>query len=332
MVAMGTSLSDQAWGRESAVYRITGVITVVGGWFFTALAAFTIALVSAFIISLFRFPAVLGLLFLAFLIILSTYRVHARKEQETREMETLSLKTVRSADSAVKTSFEQTGQFLKEIGNSLEVCFEAAVSEDRQRLRDARSEADRIRKWSNVIVSNIFKTLFLLDRERIDQSQKYAQAMRSVQSVAESHNDIITRVYEHFVNFHSGFSDVQKEELRNIKTYMTRLLWNTSIMLLRRKRVDYPYIDNQCRKLKDLVDKYDINQIKRIQKSESKTRLSILFYGLLENSVEISEQTQNLLDIFRGSFGKKEGETPRIEESLQAAQKLDARTARWRRG
>jgi hypothetical protein len=129
--------------------------------------------------------------------------------------------------------------------------------------------------------------------------------MRSVQSVAESHNDIITRVYEHFVNFHSGFSDVQKEELRHIKTYMTRLLWNTSIMLLRRKRVDYGYIDHQCRKLKDLVDQYDKNQIERIQRSESKTRLSILFYGLLENSVEISEQTQNLLDIFRVSFGKK---------------------------
>ena len=43
MVAMGTSFSDRAWGRETAVYRVTGVLTVIGGWFLTALIAFTVA-------------------------------------------------------------------------------------------------------------------------------------------------------------------------------------------------------------------------------------------------------------------------------------------------
>jgi phosphate/sulfate permease len=46
MVAMGTSLSDQAWGRESAVYRVTGVLTVISGWFLTALVAFSVSLIS----------------------------------------------------------------------------------------------------------------------------------------------------------------------------------------------------------------------------------------------------------------------------------------------
>ena len=50
MVAMGTSLSDKAWGRESAVYRITGVVTVIGGWFITALGAFTVSMLIAFLI------------------------------------------------------------------------------------------------------------------------------------------------------------------------------------------------------------------------------------------------------------------------------------------
>ena len=49
MVSMGTSLADRAWGRETAVYRITGVMVVITGWFFTAMAAFT----SAFLIALF---------------------------------------------------------------------------------------------------------------------------------------------------------------------------------------------------------------------------------------------------------------------------------------
>jgi hypothetical protein len=71
---------------------------------------------------------------------------------------------------------------------------------------------------------------------------------------------------------------------------------------MRRKEVDYDYIANQCDKLKNLVDEFDKNQLKRIQQGESKTRLSILFYGLLGNSLNISQQTQDLLAIFRESF------------------------------
>jgi GTP-binding protein EngB required for normal cell division len=76
-------------------------------------------------------------------------------------------------------------------------------------------------------------------------------------------------------------------------------------MLMRRKKVDYDYIANQCDKLRNLVTESDKNQIRRIQKAESTTRLSILFYGILENSLNISEQTQNLLSVFRESFEGK---------------------------
>ena len=94
----------------------------------------------------------------------------------------------------------------------------------------------------------------------------------------------------------------QKKELRRLKTYLNRLLWNTSIMLLRRKKVDYDYIENQCRKIDGLVNEYEKNQIKRIQIARPKTRLNVLFYGLLGNSIKISECTRELLNIFRESF------------------------------
>jgi hypothetical protein len=187
----------------------------------------------------------------------------------------------------------------------LGVCFESAFSEDRHRLKDIKSETDKIQKWANVIVANVFKTLFLLNKEDVSSTQKYSHTIRALQAIAESHRDIITRIYEHFENFHSGFNEDQKEELRQIKTHVTRLLWNTSIMLLFRKKVDYNYIANQSRKLNAFINDFDKNQIERIQNAKSKTRLSILFYGIMENSIRIAEQTQDLLDIFRVSFGSK---------------------------
>jgi phosphate/sulfate permease len=302
MVAMGTSLADQAWGRESAVYRVTGVLTVISGWFLTALVAFSVSLVFAFLIYYFRLAAILGLLVLLISLVSHSYRLHFRREKESRVIDAFSLKNISDPNAAISASFEQTGRFLKEISDSLGLCFDAAFSEDRHRLRDATTWTDKIQKWANIIIANTFETLFLLRDHAVDSTQKYARTISCIQGIAESHRDIIKRSYVHFENCHEGFSDVQKEELRRIKTYITRLLWNTSIMLRRRKKVDYDYIANQSRRLNNLITEFDKNQIRRIQDAESKTRLNILYYGLMENSVKIAQHTQNLLDIFRESF------------------------------
>jgi len=304
-VAMGTSLSDQAWGRESAVYRVAGVLTVISGWFLTALVAFSVSLLFAFLIYYFRLAAILGLLALLITLVCYTYRLHFRREKESRVIDGFSLKNISDPNTAINASFEQTGSFLKEISDSLGLCFDAAFSEDRQRLRDTTTWTHKIQKWANIIIVNIFETLFLLRDSAVDSTQKYARTISCIQGIAESHRDIIKRSYVHFENCHEGFSDVQKEELRRIKTYITRLLWNTSIMLRRRKKVDYDYIANQSLRLNNLITEFDKNQIERIQKGESKTRLNILYYGLMENSVKIAQHTQDLLDIFRKFFRAK---------------------------
>lgn len=305
MVAMGTSLSDQAWGRESAVYRVTGVLTVITGWFLTALVAFSVSLVFAFSIYYFKLPAILGLLVLLITLVCHSYRLHFKREQESCAIDAFSLKNISDADTAINASFEQIGCFLKEISDSLDLCFEAAFSEDRQRLKDATTWTDKIQKWANIIIENTFETLFLLRDDTADSTQKYAKTISVIQGITDSHRDIIMRSCQHFENYHTGFIDVQKEELRRIKAYITRLLWNTSIMLRLKKKVDHDYIANQSRKLNNLVNEFDKNQIKRIQKAESKTRLNILYYTLIENSVKIAEQTENLLDIFKESSRAK---------------------------
>jgi Na+/phosphate symporter len=295
-------LADQAWGRESAVYRVTGVMTVIGGWFFTALSAFTTALVIALIISFLKAPAVVGLVLLAAFLIWTTYRYHRRKEEERGKAEALSLEKNCEAETAIKTSFEQTGHFLRSISDNIGVFYQALFFEDLERLKKTKSEAEKTQKWADTIVANIFKTLSLLQKGDMDRTHKYSHTLRALQSITESHRDMITRTCDHFQNYHTGFGDDQKQELRQIKTFLTRLLWNTSIMLTRGKKVDYEYISNQCEKLKNLASEFDKNQIRRIQNAESKTRLSILFYGLLENSRSIADQTQNLLSVFRESF------------------------------
>ncbi len=85
MVAMGTSLADGAWGRENAVYRITGVLAVIGGWFFTAFAAFSISFIVALIINYGGPVAIFILILLAIFLVYRTYRKFNKLESEEKD-------------------------------------------------------------------------------------------------------------------------------------------------------------------------------------------------------------------------------------------------------
>ena len=85
MVAMGTSLADGAWGRESAVYRITGVLTVIGGWFFTAFSAFLASFLIASLIFFGKLPVILILIVLSIFILLRTHAFHKKRTRKGRQ-------------------------------------------------------------------------------------------------------------------------------------------------------------------------------------------------------------------------------------------------------
>jgi phosphate/sulfate permease len=315
MVAMGTSLADQAWGKESAVYRVTGVLTVVGGWFCTALIAFTVSLIFAMVISYLKLPGIIALLLFVGYIVWKSFHYHAKKEEAAGLIKNLNLKEGIDAEFAVNTSFEQVAHFLNEVSTTVRICFDSVFKEDRARLREIKNRTKNIQQTANIIIANIFKTLYLLDMTDAETTRKYSRTISALQDITESHRDIVMRSYTHVTNYHSGLLDSQKEELHRIRISMSRLLENTAIMLLKNKKVDYDYIESQRRRLNDAVQEFNKNQIHRLQNSESKTRLSIMYFSLMENCEKISIQTQNLLDIFREYFGKEE-EAPKAEQLL----------------
>ena len=302
MVAMGTSLADRAWGKESAVYRVTGVLAVVGGWFCTAFIAFIFASLFAMMIYYFKLWAIVALVLLIGFNIWKSSHYHAKKEKEADFVKNLHLKDGIHADFAIETSFEQVGYLLNEICYNLRICFDALIREDRYRLRELKAETSKVQQRTNTIIANIFKTLYLLNAKDVEYTGKYSRTVGTLQDIAECHRDIILRAYTHVSNFHSGLLEAQKKELQQVRIATCRLLGNTSIMLLKNKKVDYDYINNQKKRLEDLIHESNKNQIQRIQNAETKTRLSILHYGFLENCEKISVHTQNLLEIFREYF------------------------------
>jgi phosphate/sulfate permease len=303
MVAMGTSLADRAWGLESAVYRVTGVLMVVGGWFFTALMAFSVSLAFAFIlVFLNKWAAILLLLTVVGVVILRNFRIYKQRERAASEMELLDLKRVTDADYAVKTCFEHSGRFLTAVNKNLALCFDGILTQDRKLLKQLRRETSKIQTWSNIIVANIFKTLRLLQDEEVKSAGKYAHVVSALQEVAESLRDLILRCHVHTSNQHAGLLPAQKKELQQVRKPVEALLEGTAQILLHRHAFQYRELAAHYVALKQLLEEYDRSQIDRIHKSLSKTRLSILFYGINNACLKISEQTLLLLNIFEETF------------------------------
>jgi phosphate/sulfate permease len=310
MVAMGTSLSDQAWGRESAVYRVSGVLTVIGGWFFTAMMAFTVSSVFAVVIYFGRAVAVIAILALATALIVRSHRVHRRRVRDERAIEIFNLRKIKDSEAALKVTFEHTGIFLGEVRDVLNAGFEGLFSYDRPRLKDARASQRKIQQWANIIAANIFKVLRLLQWAEVEDTQRYAQTISSLQEISESVRDIVMRAFMHVANNHSGLLETQISELDRVRSVVVEILDRTSNALLNRVDPVPGFLGPKNRELRELVQEFDQNQILRIQDNVSKTRLSILFYSLMWDCLKISEQTTYLLSVFREPLQLDQSDSP----------------------
>jgi hypothetical protein len=164
MVAMGTSFSDQAWGRETAVYRVTGVLTVIGGWFMTALIAFVVAFAFASAIHYFKVPGVFGIMLLAGLVIWNNQRKHKGREKEKEEERVFNLKKINDAHMAISSTFDHLAHLLGAVRESFDLTFDALFEQNVDELRKQRKKVKQIQLWTNIIMANIFKVLRLQNR------------------------------------------------------------------------------------------------------------------------------------------------------------------------
>lgn len=307
MVSMGTSLSDQAWGRESAVYRVTGVLTVIGGWFFTAMMAFTVSLTFALAISYGKAPAVVLIACGAVFLIVRTHLFHRKQEKVEQAAEVFNLRKVKDAAAATDVTFEHAGILLREVSRVLNQTLEGLFENNRSKLRQARADQRNIQRWSNIIAANTFKVMRLLEWEDVAHTQRYRRTVSSLQEISESVRDIVVRAHFHVENHHAGPLEEQAAEMDRVRQEVEEILDRTSSALLKKETPDAKAMVERGQRLKDLLQEYDRAQIKRIQDNVSKTRLSILFYAYLSDSLKIVEYTTNLLTVFESLLQPQTG-------------------------
>ncbi|MBW1941593.1 MAG: inorganic phosphate transporter [Deltaproteobacteria bacterium] len=306
MVAMGTSFSDQAWGLESAVYRVTGVLTVVGGWFMTAFIAFAASFVFANIIHYLKVPGFLLIMVFAAIMIRKNHKRHKESMKEKEEINIFNLKKISDAQQAVSMTFEHVAYLLREIRESLDISFDALFAQDVITLNRQRKKVKQIQVWSNIIMANVYKVLRLLQKKDAKISTRYAQTIRRLQKLSDGHRDIVLRSYVHTSNRHKGLLAVQIEELKEMKICILEILQKVENAFENKEILDYQDIIDRYQHIRDLADRFNKVQIERVRDNTSKTRLSILYYAIMGNCIMLTKQNIKLIEIFNEFFQSDE--------------------------
>lgn len=292
MVAMGSSLADRAWGRESAVYRINGVLTVIAGWLMTALIAFT----ASFLVGLFlmwggKIAIALMVALVVFLLIKSG-KLHT-KLQTKGESQT---KVLSSEEQLVEARKADLKEIMTKTLTTFEHVIEGLKNEDRKLTRNAMADANELyMKYKDKRDYEVVPTLETIQINALDLEQEYVQLVDYSYEITKSLKAITEVTYTYIDNNHAAFSEEQIEDLNKIYYQFAEGYQMYEEMVDKGDYSTYDRVVVIRDSIFELNSKLTKRQIKRAKNSESNTRSSILFLNLINELKIIALQSSNLM-------------------------------------
>ncbi|MFP4489106.1 MAG: inorganic phosphate transporter [Bacteroidales bacterium] len=298
MVAMGTSLSDRAWGRESAVYRISGVMVVITGWFFTAMAAFTAAFLLALFINWAGLTAIIIILVLIALILLSSYRTHKNRVKKAQDEED-EVKATENEVTITAITKEMLIKQLITISSLYDRTVISFMAERLKSLRNIKKEINQFNISSKIKKDNVHKFIRKLDDTKIDAAPYYVQIHDYLRESAHSLSYVFNPAFRHVDNNHPPLSPDQQEDMKNLSRELGEYL-NFIIAILKSNNFDnIKESFTKQSKLIKLIDSMRKSQVKRIKKGASGTKATLLYLDLLTETKNLVLQAGNILKAYR---------------------------------
>ena len=309
MVAMGSSLADRAWGRESAVYRITGVLSVIGGWFITAGAAFTICFLVALLIHVGGIAAMAAMVGLAIYMLIRNqilYKKKMKKEAMQEEVDsTISkLRETKDKREALSLFREHSRDELCDVLNFASDTFNRSVhgfmDENLRELRKVMSAIEEKKSYLKQVKR--VGTLGVTQLEHdiaIDKGLYYYQGNDFASEIVFSIRRLTEPGKEHVDNHFSPLCEVQKEDFGKMTDEIVSFLNRSSVMI---ESNDYHRMDDLIAESVDLTAKLTLlkkEELKRIQGQSGSTKVSMVYLNMVQEAQNVVSFMANLLKVSR---------------------------------
>ena len=297
MVAMGTSLADRAWGRESAVYRVAGVINVVGGWFLTAITAFLAAALVAYLISWDMVMIPVLLVLVAFLIGRNTI-IHRKKSKEVKEKEYIERADLITINGVI----EESADHISGVANRVNKLYTNVVNDlsnhDLNKLRKTDKHVGKLNEEIDNLKDGVFYFIKSLDDTSVQASRFYILVLGYLQDVAQSISYISRASFKHVNNNHKNLKKGQLKDLKGIDNQLTELLGQVSTIFELRAFDDLEdiLIEKQAL-LKDVSNSIE-KQVTRIRQEESSPKNTTLYFSILLETQDLITALMSLLQTY----------------------------------
>jgi phosphate/sulfate permease len=296
MVAMGTSLADKAWGRDSAVFRISGVITVIGGWFFTAFVAFTSAFIMAYLIHLGGLVTIIVLIVVVILMVIKYYSIHRKRETEKVVFEDTDLLGVEINGKNILTSCnDNVINTLTTVAEQYNKSINGFIKFKRKTLNKVEEETKHLGKNIKNIGSSLPRIIARLREDDIESGHYYVQVVNYLRETVNALTYLSGPIYNYIDNNHKPLSEEQVEELNLLREDIHKF-FNATILILK----DKGFVDIQAplTEQKELIDRITVlskRQLKRIKNQESGTKNSTLYLNIMNETKNLLLFTVNLI-------------------------------------
>ena len=303
MVAMGTSLADRAWGSESAVYRVAGVLNVIGGWFFTAFIAFTGCGLIAFLINLGGPSAIAILLFLALIILARNYISHRKETAQIKNEDALSTAESSSIQGLIIESSSNVSKASKKVKKIFTASINGLATQDLKALKKNKKEVKSLAEEIDDLRNDLFYFIKNLDESTIKgASNFYINVLGSLQDISESLQYISKVTFKHINNNHKALTFNQIRELKEISLELETLFERIKFAFSKNNYKEISSIlDSKNQLLKSVREKIN-NQISRTKSEESSPKNTTLYFSILTESKDLIKATMAMLELYNEQY------------------------------
>lgn len=305
MVAMGSSLADRAWGRDSAVYRITGVLSVIGGWFLTAGAAFIICFIVAMIIYFAGTVAIVILICVAAISLIRSHVLYNKKQKKEKGDPTIN-KLMKSSDSdeALELLRIHTRDELTKVLDYTEENFSRTVTsfmnESLRGLRKAmgatkfeKGQVKQMKRVGTVAMSRLDNNMVL------DKGLYYYQGNDFASELVYSIGRMVEPCLEHIDNNFNPLDNIQKEEFTEVADKITIFLHRCKDIVEENTYENFEQDVIMANNLNNALSHLKREELKRIQNQAGSIKVSMVYLTMIQEAQNIVSYTINLLKVSR---------------------------------
>lgn len=301
MVAMGTSLADRAWTRESAVFRITGVVSVIGGWFVTAGASFVLAFLIAGVMQIGGVIAMLATIGLAvFALISSNKRYNKRKAKEKQDEIFSKMMTTKDKDEVWPLLCEHVrlnqGNLLKFAGKNYVQITNGFIQEDIKPLRKAIRKAQNKKEQAKINRRKEAAGMRKVEKiTLIEKNTWFHLSSNNAQQLIYCLRRMAEPCKEHVDNNFNPITEECVAEFLPVRDHILELISMGREMLYENRINDLEELRNTCSKINAELVLLRRRQLGRVQHSNESLKVALVYLSVLQESQEFVKSLENMM-------------------------------------